>query len=51
MPDVKLHLYGKAAPRQGRKMGHITVLGGTREQARARAVEARAALLTRSQNG
>jgi 5-(carboxyamino)imidazole ribonucleotide synthase len=24
---VKLHLYGKAEPRIGRKMGHITILG------------------------
>ena len=26
LPDVKLHLYGKSAPRPGRKMGHLTVL-------------------------
>ncbi len=25
-PNVKLHLYGKAAPRPGRKMGHLTAL-------------------------
>ena len=25
-PDVKLHLYGKLAPRPGRKMGHLTAL-------------------------
>lgn len=25
-PAVKLHLYGKAQPRQGRKMGHLTAL-------------------------
>ena len=25
-PAVKLHLYGKAEPRQGRKMGHITAV-------------------------
>lgn len=25
-PDVKLHLYGKAQPRAGRKMGHINAL-------------------------
>ncbi len=25
-PDVHLHLYGKAEPRPGRKMGHLTVL-------------------------
>ena len=26
-PDARLHLYGKAQPRPGRKMGHLTVLG------------------------
>lgn len=26
LPDVKIHLYGKAEPRSGRKMGHITAL-------------------------
>ena len=26
-PDARLHLYGKAEPRPGRKMGHLTVLG------------------------
>ena len=26
-PGISLHLYGKAEPRIGRKMGHITVLG------------------------
>jgi 5-(carboxyamino)imidazole ribonucleotide synthase len=40
-PDVKLHLYGKAEPRPGRKMGHLTVLAPTAEEARARAVGAR----------
>lgn len=45
MPDVKLHLYGKAEPRPGRKMGHITVLAPTRDEARFRAVEARARLM------
>lgn len=29
----KLHLYGKAGPRPGRKMGHITVAGATPESA------------------
>lgn len=44
MPDAKLHLYGKASARPGRKMGHITVLAPTREQARERALAARALL-------
>lgn len=26
-PHLKLHLYGKQAPRKGRKMGHFTVIG------------------------
>jgi 5-(carboxyamino)imidazole ribonucleotide synthase len=26
VPGVKLHLYGKAEPRPGRKMGHMTAL-------------------------
>lgn len=26
LPNVKLHLYGKAEPRPGRKMGHLTAL-------------------------
>lgn len=33
MPNVKLHLYGKVEPRPGRKMGHITALASTVEQA------------------
>jgi 5-(carboxyamino)imidazole ribonucleotide synthase len=43
-PDVKLHLYGKAVPRPGRKMGHMTVMAPTAEEARARVIEARNAL-------
>jgi 5-(carboxyamino)imidazole ribonucleotide synthase len=42
--DVKLHLYGKPLPRPGRKMGHLTVLAPTAETARARVLQARAAL-------
>ena len=41
MPDVKLHLYGKGSARPGRKMGHLTVLAPTREQARDRVLAAR----------
>ena len=43
-PDVKLHLYGKAHPRPGRKMGHLTALGATPEQALEHVLAARAAL-------
>lgn len=31
--NAKLHLYGKAQPRRARKMGHITCLGNTAEEA------------------
>jgi 5-(carboxyamino)imidazole ribonucleotide synthase len=44
LPNVKLHLYGKAEPRPGRKMGHLTALGNTAEEARATVVAARDAL-------
>ena len=40
-PDVKLHLYGKAEPRPGRKMGHLTVLASTPEQAEQKVRAAR----------
>lgn len=33
IPTVKLHLYGKAEPRPGRKMGHLTSVAPTLEQA------------------
>lgn len=36
-PQAKLHLYGKAEPRRGRKMGHVTCLGATLEAAIAAA--------------
>ena len=37
-PQAKLHLYGKAEPRRGRKMGHVTCLAPTlRRGARRRA--------------
>jgi 5-(carboxyamino)imidazole ribonucleotide synthase len=47
-PEAKLHLYGKAAARPGRKMGHITVLSPTREEARSLAIRAREALTKRT---
>ena len=40
LPGVKLHLYGKAQARHARKMGHVTVLGATEQQALERAHEA-----------
>ncbi|MGE5244801.1 MAG: 5-(carboxyamino)imidazole ribonucleotide synthase [Betaproteobacteria bacterium] len=45
LPTVKLHLYGKATPRPGRKMGHLTAMAATREEARAAVVRARDALV------
>ncbi|HKP69150.1 MAG TPA: 5-(carboxyamino)imidazole ribonucleotide synthase [Pyrinomonadaceae bacterium] len=33
LPGVSLHLYGKAEPRAGRKMGHITALANTVNEA------------------
>ena len=41
MPGVSLHLYGKAEPRVGRKMGHINVVADTVEDALYIATEAR----------
>jgi 5-(carboxyamino)imidazole ribonucleotide synthase len=43
-PAAKLHLYGKAAPRPGRKMGHFTVRGASAEEALASARSIKAAL-------
>ena len=36
-PRAKLHLYGKREPRRGRKMGHVTCLGTTIDEALATA--------------
>ena len=46
-PNLKLHLYGKQDARAGRKMGHLTVLGDTVEQAERTARAARTALRSR----
>jgi 5-(carboxyamino)imidazole ribonucleotide synthase len=43
-PRGKLHVYGKAQPRPGRKMGHYTVLAETTEKALEVALSIRAAL-------
>lgn len=40
-PGVKLHLYGKASAKAGRKMGHLTVVDEDPRQALSRAVAAR----------
>ena len=39
--NVKLHLYGKLAPRPGRKMGHLTALNRDAEEAHRTVLEAR----------
>ncbi|TWT46944.1 5-(carboxyamino)imidazole ribonucleotide synthase [Botrimarina hoheduenensis] len=44
MAGAHLHLYGKDAPRAGRKMGHLTYLGTTSQAAHDGALAARAAL-------
>jgi 5-(carboxyamino)imidazole ribonucleotide synthase len=43
-PEAKLHLYGKAEPRRGRKMGHVTCLGATLDDALAIAAAVKALL-------
>jgi len=44
-PDTVLHLYGKDQARPGRKMGHVTVIAESVEEARSRAGDARDQLL------
>jgi 5-(carboxyamino)imidazole ribonucleotide synthase len=46
--EVKLHLYGKTSPRPGRKMGHMTALAPTVEEALRVVGSAREALTRRS---
>ena len=49
-PGVKVHLYGKQV-RPGRKIGHVTVLGGDPAGLRERAARAAAYLATGSEEG
>jgi 5-(carboxyamino)imidazole ribonucleotide synthase len=46
VPSVRLHLYGKASARPGRKMGHLSAVGLTGEDARDRVLRARDAMRT-----
>ncbi|MGB7209492.1 MAG: 5-(carboxyamino)imidazole ribonucleotide synthase [Pyrinomonadaceae bacterium] len=46
LPNVKLHLYGKAEPRKDRKMGHLTVLAETTNDAEKIVRQAKAKLTT-----
>jgi 5-(carboxyamino)imidazole ribonucleotide synthase len=41
VPSVRLHLYEKLAPRAGRKMGHLSSVGATAEEALERVLEAK----------
>ncbi len=41
LPNIKLHLYGKGIPEPGRKMGHLTALAESPEQAAEHALAAR----------
>ena len=50
-PSAKLHLYGKAEARPGRKMGHFTVLAPSGETALALALQAKSLLLSEAQAG
>jgi len=43
-PPVKVHLYGKLEPRPGRKMGHLTALASTVDEAEGLVLAARGAL-------
>jgi 5-(carboxyamino)imidazole ribonucleotide synthase len=44
LPGTHLHMYGKAEPRPGRKMGHLTVTAADAASARAIALQAAALL-------
>ena len=44
VPGAKLHLYGKSEARRGRKMGHVTCVAPTRDQALVRAKQVAAVL-------
>jgi 5-(carboxyamino)imidazole ribonucleotide synthase len=41
VPGVRLHLYEKHTPRIGRKMGHLSAIGATAEEALERVLEAK----------
>ncbi len=46
-PGVRLHLYGKAEPRPGRKMGHLNCLAANSNAGLALALETREALVVK----
>jgi 5-(carboxyamino)imidazole ribonucleotide synthase len=47
VPDVRLHLYGKTSARPGRKMGHLSAIADTVDEARAKVLLARNLLSSR----
>lgn len=49
-PNLKLHLYGKMEPHNGRKMGHLTAVADTAEKAVSLVFEARLRLNASSQS-
>ena len=44
VPAVRLHLYGKASARPGRKMGHLSAVGSSGDEALERVLRARDAM-------
>jgi 5-(carboxyamino)imidazole ribonucleotide synthase len=44
VPTVRLHLYGKTTARPGRKMGHLSAVGSTGEEAMRRVLDGREAM-------
>ena len=46
--EITLHLYGKATARPGRKIGHLTAMASSAEQARRLVLRAREALSLKS---
>ena len=44
VPGVRLHLYEKLKPRKGRKMGHLSAVGASVDEAVERVLQAKAAL-------
>lgn len=45
LPEVKLHLYGKSSARVGRKMGHLTAMSNSADEAERIVCEARRRLM------
>jgi 5-(carboxyamino)imidazole ribonucleotide synthase len=44
-PNLKLHLYGKAEARAGRKMGHLTALADSAQDAANAVIAARLSII------